>query len=184
METCGILLNRKINNMINPTPWFERKFDFNFPVSLFPVITERLRGTVPRLQAMIQHIPDEKLGHKKDGKWSAKEIIGHLADLEELWLGRVEDFLDKKETLRAADLANTKTTMANHNARSAEQLIQTFATTRNKLLERVQSFDIHTASLSALHPRLQKPMRLVDALFFAAEHDDHELTKMRALLVD
>ncbi|MDZ4793915.1 MAG: hypothetical protein SGI83_06510 [Bacteroidota bacterium] len=99
-------------------------------------------------------------------------------------MARIEDFLDKKETLRATDLSNTKTTMANHNARPVGQLIETFTITRNKLLKRVEYFDISTASLTALHPRLQKPMRLINSLFFAAEHDDHELTKIRSLLVD
>jgi len=38
------------------------------------------------------------------------------------------------------------------------------------------------ASLSALHPRLQTPMRLIDHLFFIAEHDDHHLAKIGMLL--
>ncbi|MDZ4793916.1 MAG: hypothetical protein SGI83_06515 [Bacteroidota bacterium] len=58
--------------MITATPWFERKFEFNFLVGLFPVIVERLRGTLPRLDNLIRNIPDEKLGYKKDGNWSVK----------------------------------------------------------------------------------------------------------------
>ena len=35
---------------------------------------------------------------------------------------------------------------------------------------------------SMLHPRLKQPMRLVDHLFFAAEHDDHHLAVIWELI--
>ena len=57
-----------------------------------------------------------------------------------------------------------------------------FTRRRLNLLERVKDLTEEQIGVVALHPRLQKPMRLVDSLYFAAEHDDHELTKMRALL--
>jgi hypothetical protein len=33
-----------------------------------------------------------------------------------------------------------------------------------------------------LHPRLKQPMRLVDHLYFAAEHDDHHLARIWELI--
>jgi hypothetical protein len=33
----------------------------------------------------------------------------------------------------------------------------------------------------AIHPRLNKPMRLTDHLFFVAEHDDHHLAHISQL---
>ena len=168
--------------MITQTPWFERKFDFNFPVGLFPIILERLRGTIPQLEASIKNIPEEQLNIKKDGNWSVKEVIGHLYDLEELWYGRIDDFLAHKEVLRPADLKNTKTHEAGHNSRTVEALLNQFVTERKKLIERVKNIDEATASIVALHPRLQTPMRLIDSLFFVTEHDDHELAKIRRLI--
>lgn len=167
--------------MISTIPWFERKFDFNFPAGLFPIIVERLRGTTLRLQPLSE-VPDEKLIMKKDGKWSIKEVIGHLYDLEELWDRRVDDFVAGNETLTAADLSNTKTHAANHNGSSVAELLSRFREARNRLIVKVKDLDLDIVSRSALHPRLQKPMRLVDSLFFVAEHDDHELTKIRRLL--
>lgn len=168
--------------MIKQTPWFERKFDFNFQAGLFPVIVERLRGTLLRLELMTKNFSDEELSQKQDDKWSVKEVIGHLYDLEELWNGRIDDFLEQKETLRVADLSNTKTHAASHNSKSIDELFKQFKDVRNKLVERVKRFDETTLSLTALHPRLQTPMRLIDSLFFVAEHDDHELAKIRYLL--
>jgi len=170
--------------MISQTPWFERKFDFNFPIGLFPVIVERLRGTIFQLKAMAENIPEEKLSVKKDGKWSIKEVAGHLFDLEELWSNRVDDFLSHKEILRAADLNNTKTHEANHNSKTIVQLLNQFIAARNNLINKVKDIDETAAAITSLHPRLKQPMRLIDSLFFIAEHDDHELAKIRLLLND
>jgi len=170
--------------MITQTPWFERKFEFNFPAGLFPVIVERLRGTLMQLELMLQNIPEERLIKKKDGKWSVKEVVGHLYDLEELWSGRIDDFLDHNEILRTADLNNTRTTNAGHNSKSVSELLSQFSTSRNNLIKKIKDFDETVVVLTALHPRLKQPMRLIDALFFVAEHDDHELTKIRSLLMD
>jgi uncharacterized damage-inducible protein DinB len=168
--------------MIQQTPWIERKFEFNFPVGFFPVIIERLRGTSPHIEIIVDNKTKEELSHKTGEKWSVKEQVGHLFDLEELWYGRIEDFLSGKETLRSADMSNSKTHGAHHNKKDIEELLQQFSSARNKLIEKVEDMDETTASLTALHPRLQKPMRLVDLLFFIAEHDDHHLAKMRDLL--
>ena len=168
--------------MIHQTPWFERKFDFNFPVGLFPVIMVRLEGALPRMMAMIKNKSDEVLSRKQDNDWSVKEQIGHLYDLEELWYGRVEDFLSGTTTLRAADLRNTKTHEAGHNSKKISDLVNQFSEARNKVIAKIEDIDETTALLTALHPRLQTPMRLIDHVFFIAEHDDHHLAKIRQLL--
>ena len=79
-------------------------------------------------------------------------------------------------------MSNAKTTAADHNSKTVDELLKQFKDARNKLITRVSEFDASTASLTALHPRLQTPMRLIDSLFFVAEHDDHELTKIRRLI--
>ena len=37
--------------------WFERKFDFSFPVDLFPNLCTRLRGTPAGWKKLSTHIP-------------------------------------------------------------------------------------------------------------------------------
>jgi len=168
--------------MIIQTPWVERKFEFNFPVGLFPVIIERLRGSLLRIEAMVSGKTEEELSFKNGNGWSVKEQLGHLYDLEELWYGRIEDFLAGKETLRAADMTNAKTHGADHNKKTIEELVQQFFSARNKLITKIENINEATASITAIHPRLQKPMRLIDSLFFIAEHDDHHLAKIRELI--
>lgn len=167
--------------MIRQTPWFERAFNFDFPVTNFPVIFSRLEGTLFRLQAILTNADDEYCSYGADG-WSVKEHVGHLYDLEELWWRRLQDFLDRKEMLSPADLTNTRTKEARHNEKTLEQLMQQFTIERQRILEATYAFDKGTLGLLSVHPRLQQPMRLIDSLFFVAEHDDHHIAAISGLL--
>jgi hypothetical protein len=79
--------------MTSAAPWFERKFDFAFPVEQYPNLHIRLWGTPARLEEMLRTVSRDLLIKKPGGKWSAQEHAGHLADLEPLWMARVNDFL-------------------------------------------------------------------------------------------
>lgn len=155
--------------------WFERKFDLSFPAEMYPNLCARLRGTPIRLEELVNSIPHEILVRKAAESWSAQENAGHLLDLESLWLARVEDYVKRAETLTAADLSNRKTGEADYNARSVEDILVDFRTARDKLMKRLEGLETSLYSRTALHPRLKTPMRLVDHLYFVAEHDDHHL---------
>ncbi len=158
--------------------WFERKFEFDFPVGQFPNLCMRLRGTPARLEEIVRNAAPGSLIRKPADKWSAQEHAGHLLDLEPLWAARVEDFVVGGTELTAADLRNRKTDEANHNARPVEEILSDFRKARLALADRVATIDPALGSRTMLHPRLKQPMRLVDHLYFAAEHDDHHLAKI------
>jgi len=162
--------------------WFERKFDFTFPLDLFPNLCARLRGTPARLEELVRGVSRDDLARKTGNKWSAQEHAGHLLDLEPLWLARVEDFLVGGSELTAADLRNRKTDEANHNARPVAEVLQEFRDARSRLVKKVEAMDPAGLGRTMLHPRLKQPMRLVDHLFFAAEHDDHHLAMIWEML--
>ena len=155
--------------------WFERKFDFTFPVELLPNLSARLRGTPARLEETLRGRSHEILIGKPKEKWSAQEHAGHLLDLEPLWLARVGDYMVANDQLTAADLTNRKSHEANHNARPLEQILSEFRSARQKLLKRVEELDAALFAQAITHPRFKTPMRLVDHLYFVAEHDDHHL---------
>jgi uncharacterized damage-inducible protein DinB len=115
---------------------------------------------------------------KAAGKWSAQEHAGHLADLEPLWLARVDGFLADVGTLTIADLTNRKTEEANHNARTLEEILAEFRDARRRLLDRAGQLSPQAFRGTKRHPRLKQPMRLVDHLYFVAEHADHHLAKI------
>ena len=160
------------------TKWFERKFEYSFPVELLPNLLARLRGTPARLEETLRGCSHDILVVKPEGKWSAQEHAGHLLDLEALWVARVDDYLAASDQLTAADLKNRKTAEANHNSRPLEEILMEFRVEREKLLKRVDELDAAIFVRAIPHPRLKTPMRLVDHLYFAAEHDDHHLAKV------
>jgi uncharacterized damage-inducible protein DinB len=168
--------------MNNVPIWFERKFEFSFPVELLPNLCARLRGTPARLDETLRHRPQQILISKTQDKWSAQEHAGHLLDLESLWLARGEDYVTQAGQLTVADLRNRKTDEANHNACPLGQLLAEFRAARETLLKRVGELEPSIFSRSIPHPRLKIPMRLVDHLYFVAEHDDHHLARIWELL--
>ena len=101
-----------------------------------------------------------------------------MLDLEPLWLGRVNDYLAGASELSAADLSNRGTDEANHNARQLEGILADFRSARSRLSDRVAELEPALFAKVLVHPRLKKPMRLVDHLYFVAEHDDHHLAKI------
>jgi uncharacterized damage-inducible protein DinB len=167
--------------MILEFPWFERKFDFDLPVWMYPNVLERLRGTPTRLEEQVASLSAEVLTHRSGEDWSIQENAGHLWDLESLWLGRLDDFMAGVEQLRAADLTNRKTYDADHNAHSIESILSAFRHERLAFVRRLDDLTESDVLRTALHPRLNQPIRVLDHAFFVAEHDDHHLAQITRL---
>jgi uncharacterized damage-inducible protein DinB len=162
--------------------WFQRKFEFSFPVELYPNLLARLRGTPIRLEELLRGRSREVLIKKPHDKWSAQEHAGHLLDLEPLWLARVADYVAGSAQLTVTDLQNRKTDEANYNSQSLETILAGFRNARAKLVTRAGELDSSLFSQAIPHPRLKTPMRLVDHLYFVAEHDDHHLARIWELI--
>jgi uncharacterized damage-inducible protein DinB len=162
--------------------WFERKFEFSFPAELYPNVLARLRGAPARLEEVLRGRSQATLVGKPQEKWSAQEHAGHMLDLERLWLARVGDYVAGSEQLTVADLQNRKTDQANYNAQPLEKILAEFRSARAKLLNHVDEVDVSLFNRAILHPRLKTPMRLIDHLYFVAEHDDHHLARIWELV--
>ena len=169
-------------NSTNKIRWIDRKFSFDFPVSNYPEILERLRGTPSRFEDIIDDIPKEVLKLKKGKSWSIQEHIGHLVSIESLMTGRLNDYESGKKELRAADMTNKKTEESKYNEKSIELILEDLIRVREKTVKRIESLRPEQFSEIALHPRLQVPMRLVDIMYFFAEHDDYHLARISELI--
>jgi len=121
--------------------WYERQFEFTFPPDVYPNLCARLRGTPARLEELVRGRALAMLTRKPEEKWSAQEHIGHLLDLEPLWVKRVEDFVRGGPELSATDLSNRKTHEANYNAQSLEKILADFRAARALLVERTEELD-------------------------------------------
>ena len=164
--------------MVALTKWFERKFNFDFPLGVFPTIVERLRGTPVRLEELTHSLPKDILTVQLDGRWSILENAGHLDDLEKLHEGRLDDYKAGLQTLRPADLQNLKTREANHNSTSLEAILTRFRKSRKQFLDKLATFSDDELAKVSFHPRLKQPMRVVDMCYFMAEHDDNHLARI------
>lgn len=161
--------------------WFERTFNFDFPAGYYPEILERLRGTPIRLILTIQELPAKILAKHKKDQWSIQEHVGHLGDLEPLWLGRVEDILAGEKDMRPADLSNKATFVAGHNEKAIDELLKFFYQERKQLVDELSDLNPEDFEKSSQHPRLKTPLRMVDLCLFVAEHDDYHLARIHQL---
>jgi len=162
--------------------WIERSFSFNFPAGLYPEMIERVRGATARLDEYLNSAPAEILTRRDDGRWSIQENAGHLFDLDALTLERIEQYVAGVSVLTPADITNKETSEANYNSVPAAQISRSFRQRRMEVVNRLESLDSDMFARSAIHPRLNVPMRLVDFVFFEAEHDDYHLTRINELL--
>lgn len=162
--------------------WVERRFAFDFPPEHAPEILERLRGTPARLDERVAALP-AALRTRRDGeKWSIQEHAGHLITVEQLFLGRLDDYAAGLPALRPAEMSGQATFAADYNAQPVAQVLGEFRAQRARFLARVEGFAAALFARSAQHPRLGRPMRLVDMLFFQAEHDDYHLARITELI--
>lgn len=162
--------------------WTERKFNFNFPAELYPEMIERMRGTPARIEDRTRTLTAEILTKRDDERWSIQENAGHLLDLEPLMNGRLDEFEAGATVLHAADMTNRKTYEGNHNEQTIAAILSAFRKERSDIVDRLDSYPSEMFAHSALHPRLNVPMRLVDMVFFQAEHDDFHLTRISELI--
>jgi len=161
--------------------WTDRRFNFDFPAGIYPEMIERVRGTPARLEDLLAHLSTEMLTFQADGRWSMQENAGHLLDLESLVMQRIDEYVAGNAALHAADMTNRKTYEASHNDVPVALILKAFRSARQETVVRLESFDEEIFARTALHPRLNMPMRLVDMLFFQAEHDDYHLARISEL---
>jgi hypothetical protein len=182
-QATGSRMSTRVRELaVRQAEWTSRKFEHQLAPTLFPAVLERFRGTPVRAAELVAAVPVAVLRAKPLGKWSAQEHLGHLLDLEELGERRLNEFITRKSQLIAADMTNQKTMLANHNQKDIGDLLQRFAAARRQLVDRLEAMSLEVISHQAVHPRLGRPMNVVEWVFFMCEHDDHHLTRARELV--
>ena len=161
--------------------WPDRVFRFDIPPGRMPYLLERLRGTPARIEEKVNGMSPDDLHHRIGRTWSIQENIGHLLDIEDLHLARLDELKAGLPALRAADMNNKRTWDANHNAVPLERILHQFREVRATLVKRLEAWEPDRLETSALHPRLQIPMRVIDLAYFTAEHDEYHLARIQEL---
>jgi hypothetical protein len=158
--------------------WFERQFTFGLPQGMLPFYLERLEGSIARVEKKLSSAYDEALSHKLDGKWSAKENIAHLAEVDEIALKRLDEMVQGISPMSPAVIQPGR----DYNSMSVREIADLFRANRLKNLEKYKSLSERDLDQQSLHPRLKVMMSPVDLAWFDAEHDDHHLARVTEIL--
>jgi hypothetical protein len=158
--------------------WFERQFTFGLPHGMLPFYLERLEGTAARIEKKVAGVSEAILSNKLEGKWSVKENIAHLVEVDEIALKRIDEMKQGITPMSPAVIQPGK----DYNRQSIQEIVEFFKTNRAKNLQKYKSLTDGDLRKYCLHPRLKVQMNAVDLAWFDAEHDDHHLVRINEIL--
>lgn len=160
-------------------PWFERNLKFGYPKEMLPFFLERLEGTIARIEQKVKGVSDNTLSAKLNGKWSIKENIGHLAEVDEIANKRIDEMISGATIMSPAVFEPQ-----DYSTWPISEVLQLFSRNRWSNINKYSQIKEHDLLKSAMHPRLKVTMTPVDLAWFDAEHDDHHLVKINEILTE
>jgi hypothetical protein len=134
--------------------------------------------TVSRWRAFLEMVPREVLERPaSSGEWSAVDCLRHLASSEQLWAGRLRDFLDdRREATVFAAATEIEPT------RSSEELVTELAEQREENLALLAGLAGRGTPLTIRHP-MHGDITLSQVLNGWAAHDlQHTVQAEEALM--
>ena len=162
--------------------WKKRTFEFGKAPAELNDYLKKLDSTVGRLRNIAASVPESDLEIRVDNKWSVKENIGHLFDLDEIHVQRLDELCKGEDVLSVADDKNLLTESTDHNSEKVRDLLKKLEGSRKVLLERFRAVKDSDLEKTSLHPRLETPMNTVDLAFFISEHDNHHIAKINEVI--
>jgi hypothetical protein len=163
---------------MKPLEWFERELVFGASPGMLPFYLERLEGSIARVQAKIENVPNNVLSIRLNGKWSIKENIAHLTEVDAIALQRIREIMQETSIMSPAVFPLKQ----DYNLVPIDELVRHFRETRMKNLDTYAGLTKDDLSKTSLHPRLKVKMSAIDLAYFDAEHDDHHLQKISDIL--
>ena len=123
-------------------------------ISLLPDDGQVLKHLEDNLRAtteFIRAVPDEKLSYRyAEGKWTIKEIIGHLIDDERIYVYRALRFARNDQTELPGFEQEDYAAESGANERSLDNLLEEFAAVRRSTIALFNSFDDRVLTRSGI----------------------------------
>jgi hypothetical protein len=157
--------------------WFERTFQFGLPEGMLPFYIERLDGTIARIQQKVKDVSESDLSYRLDNKWSVKENIGHLAEVDEVGFKRISEMISGVAVLSPAVFEPKP-----YDKWPIDDVVNFFLEIRLRNINRYRELKPEEFAKSSQHPRLKVMMTPVDLAWFDAEHDDHHLVRINEII--
>lgn len=149
-------------------------------------ISERVRAVARDTSAVLRlgmRCTGEIPQRASEPEMFVKEHLGPLEDLHALEERRLRKFVAGIPVLSAANPTNRVTEASGHNRTPVILLLERLRMLRVVPVRKLELLTEEPAIRTALHPRLQRSLRLLDWAYFIAEHDDHHLAQARRVLV-
>ena len=157
--------------------WFNRVFTFGAPRGMLPFYLERLEGTIVRVEEKVQGISEAVLSTRLDNKWSIKENIGHLAEVDEIAGKRIGEMISAISPMSPAVFEPRP-----YHEWPIARVLAYFRENRIRNIDLYAALTVDELEKSSEHPRLKVRMTPVDLALFDAEHDDHHLVRINEIL--
>ena len=154
--------------------WFERNFQFGIPPGMLPFFIERLDGTITRLEKKLLGASEDIRSFQPAEKWSIKQHVGHLAEVDEVVVRRIDEIVRGISPMAPAVFEPRQ----DYNKQRLSQVLDYFAKNRMDSIRKYKILSEEECARTSLHPRLKVMMSPVDLAYFDAEHDDHHLVKI------
>lgn len=123
-------------------------------ISLLPddgLILKHLQNNLVASTDFIRSLPEEKLGYRyAPGKWTIKEILGHLIDDERIYAYRALRFARNDQTELPGFEQDEYTLESRANERTIQDLLDEFAAVRNSTIVLFESFDSEVLTRSGI----------------------------------
>ena len=154
-------------------PYYGTYIALTAPDALF-ALTEQAKLT----QALLAATPEDRGGHRyAPGKWSVKEVVGHLSDAERIFAYRALRFARADTTELPGFEENLFVPAANFDARSLADLAAELAAVRAATVSLFRSFD--DAALLRIGSANHSPMSVRAAGHAIAGHELHHVAILR-----
>ncbi|MBI4589211.1 MAG: DinB family protein [Candidatus Rokubacteria bacterium] len=146
---------------------------------------ERMARTADDLAAAIRGQSETTLSRRPDAKnWAAKEVVCHLRDTEELFMGRFEMIMATDEPKLPALTPATPDRWAEERQylrNDAAEALGAFRKRREEMLAYLGKLTPEQWTRGGLHPT-RGPMTVDDFVTLMAWHDDNHLDQLRRAL--
>ena len=124
--------------------------------------------------AALRALPDDRANHRyADGKWTVKEVIGHISDTERVFAFRLLRSARADETPLPGFDENAWAAAAPHSGRPLADVVDEMIAVRHSTLALMGSLD--EAALTRTVPANNTPISVRAICWIAAGHAEHHL---------
>ncbi len=155
-------------------PYYQKYIDLVKNDNVLKALDEQ----IIKIQETISRIPVEKEDYAyADGKWTVKEVLGHIIDTERIMAYRALRFARKDKTPLSGFDQNTYIANANFNKQTLYNLAHEFAVVREANLSLFKNFDESNLDETGVANGTETSVRAV--LFMIVGHATHHINVIK-----